>query len=194
MLAARLAGIRVFATGGIGGVHHNISRRRAGSDISADLPALARIPMIVVCAGAKAILDLPSTLEYLETWGVPVVGYQTDDFPAFYSQSSGLRTSCRAESPAEAAAIAKAHWSLGLQSAVLVTVPPPDETAMPLEEVNMAVRQALREARDRRVQGPEVTPFLLERVRRLTRGDSLRANIGLLLNNASIAAQIAKAL
>jgi len=193
MLAAYLAGIRVFATGGIGGVHHNISRRRqANYDISADLPALAHIPMIVVCAGAKAILNLPATLEYLETWGVPVVGYQSDDFPAFYSRSSGLKTSARAESPEEAARLAKAHWSLGLQSAILVTVAPPEEVALPPELVNAAVRQALREARERRIRGPEVTPYLLERVRRLTRDQSLRANLGLLLNNARLAAQIAR--
>lgn len=194
MLAAHLAGIRIFATGGIGGVHHNISRRRTAFDISADLPALAQIPMIVVCAGAKAILDLAATLEYLETWAVPVIGYQSDDFPAFFTQSSGLKTSGRADTPEDVAAIARAHWALGLQSAVLVTVPPPDEVAMPAEEVSLAVRQALRDARARRIRGQEVTPFLLERVRRLTRGDSLRANLGLLLNNASIAAQISKVL
>ncbi len=193
LLAAYLAGIRVFATGGIGGVHHNISRRRqANYDISADLPALAHIPMIVVCAGAKAILNLPATLEYLETWGVPVIGYQSDDFPAFYSRSSGLKTSARVDSPEEAARLAKAHWSLGLQSAVLVAAPPPEEVALPPDLVNAAVRQALREARERRIRGPEVTPYLLERVRRLTRDQSLRANLGLLLNNAHLAAQIAR--
>ena len=192
MLAAYLAGIRIFATGGIGGVHHNISRRRQPNyDISADLPALAHIPMIVVCAGAKAILNLPATLEYLETWGVPVVGYQSDDFPAFYSRSSGLNTSTRVETPEEAARLARAHWSLGLQSAVLVAVPPPEEVALPPGLVNEAIRQALREARERRIRGPEVTPYLLERVRRLTRDQSLRANLGLLLNNARLAAQIA---
>jgi pseudouridine-5'-phosphate glycosidase len=193
MLAAYLTGIRVFATGGIGGVHHNISRRRQASyDISADLPALAHIPMIVVCAGAKAILNLPATLEYLETWGVPVVGYQSDDFPAFYSITSGLKASARVDSPEEAARLAKAHWSLGLQSAILVAAPPPEEVALPPELVNAAVHQALREARERRIRGPEVTPYLLERVRRLTRDQSLRANLGLLLNNARLAAQIAQ--
>lgn len=192
MVAAHLVGIRVFATGGIGGVHHSLNaRQRIDFDISADLPALANTPMVVVCAGAKAILDLPATLEYLETWGVPVVGYQTDDFPAFFAQRSGLKTTARADSPEDVAAIAHAHWSLGLKSAVLVTIPPPDEVAMPIEEVNLAIQQAIREARQRHVRGPEVTPFLLERVRRLTRGDSLRANLGLLLNNARLAAQIA---
>ena len=195
MLAARLAGIRVFATGGIGGVHHSLNpRQRFDFDISTDLPALATIPMVVVCAGAKAILDLPATLEYLETWGVPVVGYRTDDFPAFYAQSSGLKTSAKADSPQEVAAIAQAHWSLGMKSAILVAVPPPDDVAMPVEEVNLAISQALREARLNNVRGQDVTPFLLERVRRLTRGDSLRANIGLLLNNASVATQIARVL
>lgn len=195
MLAAHLAGIRVFATGGIGGVHHSLNpRQRFNFDISADLPALATIPMVVVCAGAKAILDLPATLEYLETWGVPVVGYRTDDFPAFYAQSSGLKTGAKADSPQEVAAIAQAHWSLGMKSAILVAVPPPDDVAMPVEEVNLAISQALREARLDNVRGQDVTPFLLERVRRLTRGDSLRANLGLLLNNASVATQIARVL
>jgi pseudouridylate synthase len=192
MLAAYLVGMRVFATGGIGGVHHNISRRRRPNyDISADLPALAHIPMIVVCAGAKAILNLSATVEYLETWGVPVVGYQTDDFPAFYTRSSSLKTSTRVETPQEAAQLARAHWSLGLQSAVLVVVPPPEAVALAPEMVNKAIRQALRGARERRIRGAEVTPYLLERVRRLTRGQSLRANLGLLLNNARVAAQIA---
>lgn len=195
MLAAYLAGIRVFATGGIGGVHHNTSRRRQFSfDISADLPALARTPMIVVCAGAKAILNLSATLEYLETWGVPVVGYETDDFPAFYSRTSGLKTSARADSPQDVVRLAQAHWSMGMQSSVLVVVPPPDNVALPIREVNEAVKQALKEARELRIRGQRVTPFLLERVNRLTRGDSLRANLGLLLNNAQVAAKIAQLL
>ncbi len=193
MFAANQVGIRVFATGGIGGVHHSTTkRRRASFDISADLPALASIPMIVVCAGAKAILDLPATLEYLETWGVPVVGYQTDDFPAFYSLSSGLKASVRADSPQDVVDIAHAHWAMGLKSAVLVTVPPPVDVALPIETVNQAVRQALRESRARRIHGQNLTPFLLERVRRHTRGESLQTNLGLLLNNGRVAAQIAK--
>ncbi len=193
MFAAHQVGIRVFATGGIGGVHHSTTKRRKASfDISADLPALASIPMIVVCAGAKAILDLPATLEYLETWGVPVVGYQTDDFPAFYSISSGMKASIRADTPQQVVDIARAHWAVGLKSAVLVTVPPPVDVALPIETVNEAVRQALRESRVRRIRGQNLTPFLLERVRRLTRGESLQTNLGLLLNNAKVAAQIAK--
>lgn len=195
MLAAHLSGIRVFATGGIGGVHHNISRGRQFSyDVSADLPALAHTPMIVVSAGAKAILNLPATLEYLETWGVPVVGYETDDFPAFYSRTSGLKTSARANSPEEVIQLAQAHWSVGMRSAVLVVVPPPEEVALPIREVNAAVKQALKEARELRIRGQQVTPFLLERVNRLTRGESLRANLGLLLNNAQVAAKIAQLL
>lgn len=193
LFAANLAGIQVFATGGIGGVHHSVSKRSKPSfDISADLPALANTPMIVVCAGAKAILDLPATLEYLETWGVLVVGYQTDHFPAFYSLSSGLEVSTRADSAEEVVEIARAHWSLGQKSAVLVTVPPPIEVALPVDTVNLAIRQAMKEAREKQILGQDVTPFLLERVRRLTRGESLQANLGLLLNNARVAAQIAR--
>jgi pseudouridine-5'-phosphate glycosidase len=189
MVAAYQAGIRVFATGGIGGVH-----RGAPFDISADLPQLAGKPMIVVCAGAKAILDLPATLEYLETFAVPVVGYRTDEFPAFYSRESGLPVSARAESPAEIAALAKAHWALGMPGAVLVTNPPPPEAALPVEAVEGAIRQALEEAQQAHITGQAVSPFLLERVRDLTGGASLEANLALLLNNARLAAEIAGAL
>lgn len=193
LYAAHAAGIHVFATGGIGGVHYEISPRRRGAfDISADLPALARFPLIVVCAGAKAILDLPATLEYLETWGVPVVGYQTDDFPAFYSRRSGLKTSARANTPEEVVFLARTHWALGMQSAVLVTVPPPEEVALDSQVVKAAVRSALRAAQAEKVTGKEVTPFLLAKVSELTGGTSLRANLGLLLNNASVASQIAR--
>src|SRR3990172_7711736 len=143
LFVAHAAGIRVFATGGIGGVH-----RHPPSDISADLPQLARTPLIVVCAGAKAILDLPATLEYLETHGVPVVGYQGDDFPAFYTTSSRLPTSARADTAEEVAALARIHWEMGVRSAVLVTVPPPPEVAISDEDVREAIRQALKEVRD----------------------------------------------
>lgn len=195
MFAAQHVGIRVFATGGIGGVHHDISPRRRGTfDISADLLALANIPMIIVCAGAKAILDLPATLEVLETYGVPVVGYGTDDFPAFYSRQSGLKTSARANTPDEVVQIALLHWSLGLKSAILVAAPPPEEIALPPRIVAEAVRQALKEAREKKVTGQKVTPFLLSRVSELTGGASLRANLGLLVNNAQIAAGIARIL
>lgn len=187
MLAAHLAGIQVFATGGIGGVH-----REASFDVSADLPQLSKTPLVVVCAGAKAILDLPATLEYLETASVPVVGYRTNEFPAFYSRSSGLKTSARVDSPEEAAGLARAHWRLGLQSAVLVTNPPPEEVALPAAEVEQAVRQALQEAKAQRIRGQEVTPFLLGQVSRRTGGASLTANLGLLRSNARLAAEIAR--
>jgi len=189
LLAASKTGIRVFATGGIGGVH-----RWPAHDVSADLPALAKYPVIVVCAGAKAILDLPATLEVLETLSVPVIGYQTDDFPAFYSRESGLKVPHRADSPEEVADIARAHWDLGLESAVLVVVPPPEEAAMPYEQVEGAIAQALEESKAQGVRGQASTPFLLARVSELTGHASLRANVALLKNNAAVAAQIARAL
>jgi pseudouridine-5'-phosphate glycosidase len=186
LLAAQAAGIQVFATGGIGGVH-----RQAPFDISADLPQLARTPCVVVCAGAKSILDLPATLEMLETLGVPVVGYQCDEFPAFYSTTSGLPVSARAESAAEIAEMARAHWGLGLTSAVLVANPPPAEAALPAADVEAAIQQALAEAQAQHIHGQAVTPFLLSRVSQLTHGVSLQANLALLLNNARLAAAIA---
>jgi pseudouridine-5'-phosphate glycosidase len=189
MMAAHWAGVRVFATGGIGGVH-----RGASTDISADLPELARTPVIVVCAGAKAILDLPATLEWLETHGVPVVGYGTDEFPAFYSRESGLRLEARADSPDEVAAIARQLWGLGLTSGVLVCVPCPAEAARPAAEMEAAIATALSEAKAQGVQGKRVTPFLLSRVSELTHGESKTANLALLENNARVAAQIAVAL
>ena len=189
LIAAHAAGIQVFATGGIGGVH-----RQPAYDVSTDLPELARRPVIVVCAGAKAILDLPATLEYLETLGVPVVGYQTDEFAAFYSVSSGLPVSVRADSPEEVVEIAKAHWGLGLESAILVTVPPPRESALPVGDVEAAIEQALREAEKSGVRGQASTPFLLSRLSQLTGQESLSTNLALLLNNAQVAAEIAVAL
>ncbi len=189
LIAAHAAGIQVFATGGIGGVH-----RQPAYDVSTDLHELARTPVIVVCAGAKAILDLPATLEYLETLGVPVVGYQTDEFPAFYSPSSGLPVSVRADSAEEVVDIAKAHWGLGLDSAILVTVPPPRESALPAGDVEQAIEQALLEAQQKGVRGQASTPFLLARVSELTGQASMSANLALLLNNARVAAEIAVAL
>jgi pseudouridine-5'-phosphate glycosidase len=189
MIACRQAGIKVFATGGIGGVH-----RDAPFDVSADLQALAGIPIIVVCAGAKAILDLPATLEYLETMSVPVVGYQTDHFPAFYSRESGLEVSVRADSPEEIVAIAKAHWETGLQSAVLVANPVPEAESVPRSEMEPVIETAVREAHEKGIRGKEVTPFLLQRIAELTGGKSMRANLALLLNNASLAAKIARTL
>ncbi|HQA68988.1 MAG TPA: pseudouridine-5'-phosphate glycosidase, partial [Aggregatilineales bacterium] len=186
MIAAYLAGIQVFATGGIGGVH-----RGDADDVSADLPELAMTSVAVVCAGAKAILDLPRTLEYLETAGVPVLGYGTDTFPAFYAASSGLPVDTRVDSPAEAAAIIRAKWEMGLQGAVLVTVPPPADLALPAEEVEAAVEAAMRDASVSGVTGKALTPYLLARVSEITAGRSLEVNIGLLVQNARIAAQIA---
>jgi len=186
MVLAHAAGIRVFATGGIGGVH-----RQAPFDISADLIELSRTPLVVVCAGAKAILDLPRTLEMLETLGVPVVGYQTDEFPAFYSLSCGLPVSARVDSAEEAAALALAHWGMGLESALLLAQPPPAADALPAHTVQAAVEQALEEMQARQIRGQAVTPFLLQRVNDLTAGSSLRANLALLRNNARLAAQVA---
>lgn len=189
MLACKHAGLRVFATGGIGGVH-----RDAPFDVSADLHALATIPMIVVCAGAKAILDLPATLEYLETMSVPVVGYGTDEFPAFYSRESGLDVSVRLDSPQEVVEFAKAHWQAGLQSAVLVANPIPKEASIPGSEMEPFISQANREAHEKKIHGKELTPFLLQRITELTRGKSMKANLALLLNNARLAAQVARSL
>lgn len=187
MLAAHMAGIKVFATGGIGGVH-----KESSFDISTDLKALAETPMIVVCAGAKAILDLPATLEYLETMGVPVVGYQTDEFPAFYSRESGLNVSTRLDSPKEIAEFAKAHWSIGLRSAVLVTNPVPETESIPKSEMEPIIAKASVEAMEKEIHGQALTPFLLGRISELTKGKSLKANLALLLNNARLAGEIAK--
>ncbi|GJQ36204.1 MAG: pseudouridine-5'-phosphate glycosidase [Anaerolineaceae bacterium] len=187
MLAAHMAGIKVFATGGIGGVH-----KESPFDISTDLKALAETPMIVVCAGAKAILDLPATLEYLETMGVPVVGYQTDEFPAFYSRESGLKVSARLDSPKEVAEFAKAHWSLGLRSAVLVTNPVPETESIPKSGMEPVIAKASKEAMEKGIHGQELTPFLLSRINELTEGRSLKANLALLLNNARLAGEISK--
>ena len=189
MLAAAHAGIQVFATGGIGGVH-----KEALFDISTDLQALADTPMIVVCAGAKAILDLPATLEYLETMAVPVIGYQTNEFPAFFSRSSGLNVSVRLDSVEEIAAFARAHWEIGLRSAILVTLPLPPECDIPPEDINPIMEQASREAKEQGIRGQALTPFLLERINQLSEGLSLQANLTLLHNNATLAAKIAKTL
>ena len=187
MLAANMTGIKVFATGGIGGVH-----KESSFDISTDLKALAETPMIVVCAGAKAILDLPATLEYLETMGVPVVGYQTDEFPAFYSRESGLNVSARLDSPKEIADFAKAHWSLGLKSAILVTNPVPEAEAISQSKMEPIIAKASAEAIDKGIHGQALTPFLLGRISELTKGKSLKSNLALLLNNARLAGEISK--
>src|SRR5215207_2410773 len=189
MLACKHANIKIFATGGIGGIH-----RESQFDTSADLQALATIPMIVVCAGAKAILDLPATLEYLETMSVPVVGYGTDDFPAFYSRKSGLDVSVRLDTPQDIVDFAKAHWNTGMQSAVLVANPVPAGDAIPTSEMEPIIEQASKEAQEKKIHGKELTPFLLQRISDLTKGRSMRANLALLLNNAHLASQIAHAL
>jgi pseudouridine-5'-phosphate glycosidase len=189
LFASVQTGIRVFATGGIGGVH-----RGAPFDVSADLPQLAKAPVLVVCGGAKAILDLPATREVLETQGVPVVGYQTDAFPAFYTQDSGLAVDQRADTPEEAANIALASWEAGLSTSILLVVPPPAESAMDENEMEAAIQKALAEAEGAVIHGAETTPFLLAKVSELTGGHSLRANLALLKNNARVAAQVAKAM
>lgn len=182
---AAVAGIRVFATGGIGGVH-----RGSGWDISADLPELARQPVLLMCAGAKAILDLRATLEHFETLGVPVLGYRTDEFPAFYSIESGLAVSARVDSPQAAAGLARAHWELG-GGGLLLAAQPPAESALPRPEVDAWIAQALLEAEAQRIQGQAVSPYLLSRVSELSAGKSMAANLALLKNNAQIAAQVA---
>jgi len=189
MFAAQKAGIKVFATGGIGGV-----QKEQRFDVSPDMLALANTPMIVVCAGAKSILDLPATLEYLETMGVPVLGYQTDEFPAFYSSKSGLKTSAQADSPLEVAAFARAHWDLGMGSSVLVCQPVPSADEIPRREIDPVLDQASAEAREKNIIGQALTPFLLKRINELTSGKSMRTNIAFLLNNARLGAQIAKAM
>jgi len=189
MYLAHRTGIRVFATGGIGGVH-----RGHPEDVSADLPALASTPIVVVCAGAKAILDLPRTLEYLETLGVPVIGYGTDELPAFYSRRSGLGLDARVETPEEVARIAQARTDLGLSRAVLVCVPVPEAYELPAAEAEATIAQAVEEAEVAGVAGKALTPFLLARLVELTGGRARRANEALLLNNARVAARIAQAL
>lgn len=188
MIVAAWAGIRVFATGGIGGVH-----RGHPFDVSADLMELGRSPVGVVCSGAKSILDLPLTLEVLETQGVPVIGYQTDVLPAFYSRSSGLPVTARVETPQQAAAILAASHRLNIGHGVLYTVPVPEADAVPDEVAETAIAQATREADDAGIHGKDVTPFILARVAELTEGVSRRANTALLVNNARVAAQIAVA-
>ena len=189
MWVAHRFGIKVFATGGIGGVH-----RGDGRDISADLQELAETPVVVVCAGAKAILDLPATLEYLETHGATVVGWQTDDFPAFYSRSSGLAVDVRCDSAEEVAALWRAKRALGLPGGLLVAVPIPAADEIPAAEIEPTILQAVAEVAARGLRSAEVTPFLLTRLAELTGERSLRANLALLENNARIATQIAVAL
>ena len=190
MIIAHMAGIQVFATGGIGGVHRGAETTM---DISADLEELAQTPVMVVCAGAKSILDLGLTLEYLETKGVPVIGYGTEELPAFYTRKSGFGVDYRVDSPEELAAMFAAQRDLGFKGGMLVTNPIPEEYAMPKDVIDAAIEQALRECKEQGVHGKETTPFLLARVAELTGGDSLASNSRLVYNNAKLAAQTAAA-
>ena len=187
MRIAQMAGIRAFATGGIGGVH-----RGDHTDVSADLPELARTPMVVVCAGAKAILDLPATLEWLETHGVIVAGWGTNEFPAFFSRTSGLPLETRVDGAGQVAAIADAAWRNGIISAVLVVVPAPSDVAMPTQRMEAAISEALARAEREGIRGKATTPFLLKQVAEISGGESVEANLALLEQNARIAARIAR--
>lgn len=188
MIIAHMAGIDIFATGGIGGVHRGAETTM---DISADLEELGSTPVMVVCAGAKSILDLGLTLEYLETKGVPVIGYGTDELPAFYTRQSGFGVDYRADSPAQLASMFSAQKELGMKGGMLVTNPIPEEYAMDKAVIDAAIEQALRESVEQGVHGKETTPFLLARVVELTGGSSLESNIQLVLNNAALAAKTA---
>ena len=188
MMIAHMAGISIFATGGIGGVHRGAETTM---DISADLEELAQTPVMVVCAGAKSILDLGLTLEYLETHGVPVIGYGTEELPAFYTRSSGFKVDYRVDSPQELASFFMAQRELGYRGGMLVTNPIPQEYAMDKAVIDAAIEQALKEAKEQGVHGKDSTPFLLAKVVELTGGDSLESNIKLVLNNAAVAARTA---
>ena len=188
MMIAHMAGIGIFATGGIGGVHRGAE---TSMDISADLEELGNTPVMVICAGAKSILDLGLTLEYLETKGVPVIGYGTNELPAFYTRHSGFGVDYRADSPAELAAMFTAQRELGLKGGMLVTNPIPEEYSMDKAVIDAAIEQALKEAAEAGIKGKETTPFLLAKVVELTGGDSLDSNIQLVLNNARLAAKTA---
>ena len=188
MMIAHMAGISIFATGGIGGVHRGAE---VTMDISADLEELGNTPVMVVCAGAKSILDLGLTLEYLETKGVPVIGYGTDELPAFYTRHSGFGVDYRADSPEELAAMFKAQRGLGLKGGMLVTNPIPEEYSMDKAVIDAAIDQAIKEAAENGIKGKQTTPFLLAKVVELTGGDSLDSNIALVLNNARLAAKTA---
>ena len=191
MIIAALAGIRVFCTGGIGGVHRGAETTM---DISADLEELAQTPVMVVCAGAKAILDLGLTLEYMETKGVPVIGYQCDELPAFYTRQSGFSVDYRMDAPEEIAAAFLAQRALGYPGGMLVTNPIPQEESMDAAYIRAKIEEALAEAKDAGVHGKATTPFLLDRLQRITDGKSLSANIALVKNNAALAAKIAVAM
>lgn len=190
MIAAQLAGIRVFATGGIGGVH------REGEitwDVSADLTELAQTGLAVVCAGCKSILDIGRTLEYLETQGVPVVGYRTDEFPSFFARESGFGVDFRLDAPEEVATVMDTKWKLGLDGGLVIANPVPEKDALDHGKIEAVILQALKEAKENGIAGKKVTPFLLSKVKELTEGKSLQTNIALVKHNAAVAAQIAAA-
>lgn len=191
MMIAAMAGIRVFATGGIGGVHRGAETTM---DISADLEELAKTQVMVICAGAKSILDLGLTLEYLETKGVTVIGYGTDELPAFYTRRSGLKVDYRMDTPQEIADAFRVKMEAGLEGGMLVTNPVPVEYSMDPEVIDAAISQALSEAAEKGIRGKEITPFLLARIKDITGGDSLNSNIQLVLNNARLAAAVAACL
>ena len=188
MIIAHLAGIKVFATGGIGGVHRGAETTM---DISADLEELAMTPVMVICAGAKSILDLGLTLEYLETKGVPVIGYGTDELPAFYTRKSGFKVDYRIDTPEELAAAFRAKLEMELRGGMLVTNPIPEEYSMDPQRINAAIDQAIAECNEKGIKGKDTTPFLLARIKDITGGDSLDSNIQLVLNNARLAARTA---
>ena len=190
MICAKLAGIAVFVTGGIGGVHRESENTM---DISADLMELAQTNVAVVCAGIKSILDIPRTLEYLETQGVPVIGYKTEEFPAFYTPSSGSLVQSRLDTPEEIAHCMKIKWKLGLDGGIVIGNPVQEQDAMDASIIQQAISEALRDAAQKQIKGKNVTPFLLERINRLTMGESLKSNISLVCNNAHLGAKIAVA-
>lgn len=190
MFLAHAAGIPIFVTGGLGGVHRGAE---TSWDVSADLTELGRTPVCVVCAGAKSILDLPKTLEFLETQGVCVAGYRTDDFPAFFSPSSGLPTPCRAEGPTDTAVLLDAHFRLGVASGVVLAVPVPGDLAAEARSIEEATQMAVTESETQGVKGNAVTPFLLKRINELTGGESLKVNIALVKHNARVGAEVALA-
>lgn len=190
MIIADMAGIRVFGTGGIGGVHRDAP---TSMDISADLQELARTPVAVVCAGAKSILDLGLTLEYLETHGVPVIGYKTSEFPAFFTRKSGLEVDVRLDGPKAIAEVMHTKWSMGLGGGLVIANPIPEEASLSKKWIDAVIDQAVSEASGRGITGKDITPFLLNRIEQLSKGKSLKANIQLVLNNVTLAAKIARA-
>jgi pseudouridine-5'-phosphate glycosidase len=188
MICAALAGIRMFATGGIGGVHRNATNT---FDISADLTELAQTDVAVVSAGVKSILDIGLTLEYLETLGVPVIGYRTDEFPAFFTKESGFKVNCRLDTPESIAEVIKAKYDLGLKGGLIIANPVPDEFSFDKTKIDEAISEALKAADSTGIRGKDVTPFLLSEIKKITGGESLKSNIELVKNNAKLAAEIA---